>query len=522
VLISVMLATALVALDSTIIATAVPSVVTDLGGFAQYPWLFSVYLLTQAVTVPLYGKFADLIGRRPVMFFGIGVFLLGSVLCGCAWSMPTLIAFRAVQGIGAGAVQPMSMTILGDLYSVEERAKVTGYQASVWGLASVIGPTLGGLFSQYLTWRWIFFVNLPVGAIAVWMLARHLHEKVVRRPHRIDFGGASLLTSGCSLLILGLLEGGVAWGWASATSLTVFVVGAATLVGFVAVERRAAEPVLPLWVFRNRVLTGGNCASFVIGALLIGLSSYVPIFAQGVLGTGALVAGFVLASLTIGWPIASALSGKLYMRIGFRDTALAGSVVLVVGTVLCALLPQRAHLVEIVGACFVVGVALGLMSSPVVVAVQSVVDWERRGMVTGANMFMRSMGSAVGAAVFGAIANTVLTRRFSHPPPGLSGRLPTNADATGLVLGGQLDHDSAQLAAFIRHGLYEATHQVFLTLIIVAVLGLAAVTVMPRRTSAVAGRTPTAPDDSDDSMAAADSTDAANPTEPDATPAQAR
>jgi multidrug resistance protein len=166
VLAALMLSTGLVALDSTIIATAVPSVVKDLGGFSQFPWLFSIYLLTQAVTVPLYGKFADVVGRRPLMFFGIAAFLLGSVLCGVAWSMPSLIAFRAVQGIGAGAVQPISLTIVGDLYSVEERARVQGYLASVWGIAAVVGPTLGGVFSDYLSWRWIFFVNLPLGAVA--------------------------------------------------------------------------------------------------------------------------------------------------------------------------------------------------------------------------------------------------------------------------------------------------------------------------------------------------------------------
>ena len=219
VLAAIMLCTGLVALDSTIIATAVPSVVRDLGGFSQFPWLFSIYLLTQAVTVPLYGKFADIFGRKPVMFFGIAVFLLGSVLCGVAWSMPALIAFRALQGLGAGAVQPMSITIVGDLYTVEERARVQGYLASVWGASSVVGPALGGVFSEYVSWRWIFFVNLPLGALAAWVLARRFHEKVTRSAHRIDYLGATLLTAGCSLLILGLLEGGVAWAWGSPQSL---------------------------------------------------------------------------------------------------------------------------------------------------------------------------------------------------------------------------------------------------------------------------------------------------------------
>src|SRR4051794_22598572 len=233
VLAAVMLSTGLVALDSTIIATAVPSIVRDLGGFSQFPWLFSIYLLTQAVTVPLYGKFADSMGRRPVLFFGIALFLVGSVLCGFAWSMPALIVARAVQGVGAGAVQPISMTVVGDLYSVEERARVQGYLASVWGIAAVLGPTLGGVFSEYLSWRWIFFVNLPLGAVAVWALARHFRERVERRAHRLDYAGAATLTGGFSLVIPGLLEGGVAWAWSSTPSILIFTAGAALLVAVV-------------------------------------------------------------------------------------------------------------------------------------------------------------------------------------------------------------------------------------------------------------------------------------------------
>ncbi|GAA4559534.1 MDR family MFS transporter [Planotetraspora kaengkrachanensis] len=480
---AVMLSTGLVALDSTIIATAVPSIVSDLGGFSQFPWLFSIYLLTQAVTVPLYGKFADIAGRKPVILLGIAAFLIGSVLCGFAWSMPALIAFRAVQGIGAGAVQPISMTMIGDLYTVEERARVQGYVASVWGVASVLGPTLGGVFSEYVSWRWIFFINLPLGAVAMWMIARRFKEKVTPGSHRIDYTGASLLIAGSSLLILGLLEGGVAWGWTSVPSVVIFVVGVVLLVAFVLVERKAAEPVLPLWVFRNRTLTGGNLVAVGVGALLIGLSSYIPTYVQGVLGTGALVAGFALAALTIGWPIAAALSGRVYMRIGFRDTALVGSLLIVAGAVLCGLLAQNAMVWQVAVACFIVGAGLGLSSSPTVVAVQSVVGWERRGVVTATNMFCRSIGSAVGAAVLGAVSNATLADRFAHPPAGVAGHLPKSVDATSLVLGGQGSavRDSA-VGAFVRRALYDAAHHTFLALIVVAVLSVGALLLMPRRT----------------------------------------
>src|SRR3954469_18601982 len=203
ILLALMLSMGLAALDATIVATAIPQIVGSLGGFAHYPWLFSIYLLTQAVTVPIYGRLADLYGRRPVLFFGIGMFLLGSMLCGAAWNMFTLIAFRGVQGIGAGAIIPLVTTIVGDLYTLEERGKIQGYIASVWGIASVIGPALGGVFAQYASWRWIFYLNIPIGVATIFMLQRHLREDVVRRVHRIDYEGVAVLTAGLSLAILG-------------------------------------------------------------------------------------------------------------------------------------------------------------------------------------------------------------------------------------------------------------------------------------------------------------------------------
>ncbi len=479
VLASVMLATALVALDSTIIATAVPSVVQDLGGFSQFPWLFSIYLLTQAVTVPLYGKFADVLGRRPVMFWGIAVFILGSVLCGAAWSMPVLIAARAVQGIGAGAIQPMSITIIGDLYTVEERARVQGYVASVWGVASVVGPTLGGVFSEYLDWRWIFFVNIPLGAVAAWMLFRNFSERIERTRHRVDYAGAALLTAGCSLIILGLLEGGVAWAWASLPSVAIFVVGVVLLVVFVLVERRAAEPVLPLWVFTRRTLIGGNLVAVVVGAVLMGLTSYLPTYAQGVLGAGALVAGFAVAALTVGWPISASLAGKIYLKIGFRDTALIGSVFVIAGGIMTTMLSASSTIWEAAAAAFVLGLGLGLTASPTMVAVQSVVGWDRRGVVTATNMFSRSLGSAVGAAIFGAIANATLASRFANPPADV-GPLPKSVDPTSLVLGGHTDNSPATV--FVRGALADATHYVFLGLAGFALLIVVALALMPRKT----------------------------------------
>jgi EmrB/QacA subfamily drug resistance transporter len=403
-----MLSIGLVAIDSTVIATAVPSVVASLGGFTQFPWLFSVYLLAQAVTVPIYGKLADLFGRKPVMLLGIGLFLAGSVLSGFAWSMLALIIFRAVQGLGAGAVQPMAMTIVGDVYTTAERGQVQGYIASVWAVSSVIGPTLGGVFSEFVNWRWIFFINIPLCLFAAAMLTRHLHEQVVRRKPKLDYRGASLLTIGITLLILGLLEGDEAWPWASAPGIGIPVAGLAFLLVFTLVERRVEAPVLPLWVLRRRVLLTSSLVGAGVGAILIGLTSYVPTYVQGVLGTGPLVAGFALATFTLGWPLSGSQSGKAYMRFGFRTTALIGSAVVILGCVLTAFLGTGTPVYLVAAACFIVGLGMGFVAAPTLILAQATVGWSERGVVTAANMFCRSIGSAVGVAVFGAIANVSL------------------------------------------------------------------------------------------------------------------
>ena len=346
-----MLSTGLVAIDSTIIATAVPSVVKDIGGFAQFPWLFSIYLLAQAVTTPIYGKLSDLFGRKPVMLLGIGFFLLGSIMCGLASSMIVLIVFRAVQGLGAGAVFPMAITIVGDTYTVEERSRVQGYLASVWGISSVIGPTLGGVFSEYVSWRWIFFINIPLCLTAATMIQRRFHEKVTRSRPVIDYAGAVTLTAGLTLVILGVLEGGQAWAWGSVQGVLILAVGAALLVAFVFIELRATDPVLPLWVLRRRLLLAGSLASCGIGAVVLGLSSYVPTYVQSVLGTGPVVAGFALATLTMGWPVAASQAGKVYLRIGFRLCSLIGASIVVVGAALLLLLGPSSAVVEVGAFC---------------------------------------------------------------------------------------------------------------------------------------------------------------------------
>ncbi|MGQ4597072.1 MFS transporter [Nocardia sp. R6R-6] len=418
ILASLMLATGLVALDSTIIATAVLTITDSLGGFSQFPWLFSIYLLTQAVTVPVYGKVADTVGRKPVILFGIAVFALGSLLCGVATSMLGLIIFRAVQGIGAGAILPMTMTIAGDLYTLTERAKVQGYLASVWAISSVVGPILGGLFAEYVSWRWIFLINIPLAALAGWMLARSFEESTQRRRQRVDYLGAALLTVGAGALILGLLEGGQAWAWWSPPGIGIFVGSALVLALFGLVERRAANPILPLWVFTRRVIIASSLVSVLVGAILLGMTSYVPTFTQGVLGTGALLAGLTVGALTLGWPLAAAQAGKVYLRIGFRATALIGSTLATAGAATTLLIDENSTLIQIAASCFVIGTGMGLVATPTLIAAQTTAEWSERGVVTSANMFARSLGSAVGVAIFGAIVNSRVGDT-DHPAPAL-------------------------------------------------------------------------------------------------------
>jgi EmrB/QacA subfamily drug resistance transporter len=481
VLAGLMLTMGLAAMDTTIVATAIPAVVRDLGDFSLFAWVFSIYVLAQAVTIPIYGKLADLYGRKPVLIVGILIFVAGSMLCGVVWNMPALIVFRGLQGLGAGAIMPMVSTVTGDLYTVEERARIQGWLSSVWGVSAIVGPTLGGLFAEYASWRWIFYINLPIGTLALWIIITCLHERVTRRRHQIDYLGAALLATGAGLLIFGTLQGGVRWPWLSPPSLGVFAAAALALVLLVWRESRAAEPIVPLWVFRRRLLLGANLAGAALGMLAIGLTTFLPTYAQGVLGVDAVVAGLLLAAMSIGWPLASALSGRLYLRIGFRDAALVGASACLVAGLVFALLPASVPIWPTIVGSFVMGAGLGLLSTPILVGVQSVVGWGRRGVVTSATMFTRQLGQAVGAAILGGLANAALADWFRRAPAAIAQQLPDPANAASQVLGDGAASLSTAAVAYVRQGLYLATHQVFVGLTIAALVGIILLLLTPRR-----------------------------------------
>jgi EmrB/QacA subfamily drug resistance transporter len=469
----------LAAMDSAIVATVVPPIVADLGGFSLFPWLFSVYLLAQAASIPIYGKLADLYGRKPVLLAGVTIFLAGSALCGVSWNMAALIAFRGLQGVGAGAILPVAMTVVGDLYTVTERARIQGWLSAVWGVSAVIGPAIGGLFAQYLSWRWIFYVNLPIGAVAVFMVGTRLREQVVRRPHKMDLAGSALVFAGTSLLVFGLLEGGVRWAWTSPQSLGIFAAALVVLAAFVRQERRAAEPTVPGWVFARRIPLGSALGNAVIGVLLIGMTTFLPTYVQGVHRTTTLVAGFVLAAMSLGWSLSSTFSSRLYLRVGFRDAALVGMALAVLAGLALGLLPGSSPLWGVVAASLLLGAGIGLPSTSLMVGMQSVIGWERRGVATGASMFTRMLGSAVGAAALGSVANSTLAGWFRRAPGELRGRLPDVNSASDALGGGS--RVPAAVADYVRQGLDLASHRVFHALAVVAILGVAAVLVAPRR-----------------------------------------
>lgn len=483
VLVALVLTMALVAMDTTIVATAIPQVVGDLGGFSMVGWVFSVYLLAQTVTIPIYGKLADLYGRKPVLVFGVLLFLIGSLLSAASWDMVALIGFRALQGLGAGSIGATVMTVAGDLYDVAERGRVQGWLSSVWGISAVVAPAVGGLFAQYLTWRWIFVVNLPVGALALTMIVRGLHEQVVRRRHRIDFAGATLLLVAAGLLILGLLQGGTAWPWLSLPSVVVFAVAVGAAAVAVLVERRASEPVMPPWLWTRRVTGGSYAATLTAALMVIGLSVFLPNWAQTVLGLSPVAAGFVLAVMSMTWPLASALSSRLYMRIGFRDTALVGGGFATAAGVLFSLLPAGSPVWAPVLGSALMGAGMGLIFAPLVIGMQSTVGWSQRGVVTGGAMFSRFLGQSLGAAVFGAVTNAVILGRLDNAPP-MRGPRPHGVDGVSRLL--EHGHPGTTEAHFLRGVMHASTHAVFVGLLVAAVTTVVLlVALVPRRFATV-------------------------------------
>lgn len=398
----------LAALEATAVGTAMPTAVGELGGVARYSWVFSAYLLTSTTTVPLYGKLADLYGRRVIYNAAVVLFLGGSALSGMATTFDQLILYRAVQGLGAGGVMPVAVTLIGDIFTLQERGRMQGLFSGVWGVSSLAGPAVGGLVTDLLSWRWIFYLNIPFGIASSVLLILYLEEEPGPREHRLDIAGTLILTAAITLLLVGLLEGSENWGWADGRTLGLVFGAVAGLGLFIRQERRAPEPMLPLDLFRDPVIAVASAGSVLVGALLFTASAYVPMYAQGVLGGTALDAGLTLAPVSIGWPIASTLAGRLLLRFGYRPLTILGGAVALVGAVMLAAIGEDSGRTALMAAMLVTGTGLGFMATPYLVAVQNAVPWRRRGVATSSQQFFRTIGGALSVAALGALLNARL------------------------------------------------------------------------------------------------------------------
>lgn len=478
ILAALMLTMALAAMDNTIVATAIPQIVGDLGGFSLFSWLFSIYLLIQTVTIPIYGKLADIFGRKPILILGISIFLLGSAACAAAWNMHSLIAFRGLQAVGAGSIMATVNTIAGDIYTIKERAKIQGWLSSVWGMSAIMGPAIGGALADYASWRWIFLINIPIGLGSIALIAHFLHENKVHKNHRVDWLGAAAMLITGTVIMFGLLQGGQGWPWLSFTTLGFVLVSILLVAVTMRIERRAEEPILPRWVWSRRVLVGANLATIGMGALTMGPNMFLPVFAQSVTGVGAIAAGFILASMSITWPLSSGLAGNLYLRVGFRNTAICGISVAIIGASTFLFLPFPGPVWSLVAIQMTLGAGFGLIATPLLIGVQSTVEWGQRGVVTGTNMFSRYFGQTLGAAIFAAIFNSRLTEQMEHAPAALRSALP----AVDKVMETLQHHGpGSAVSLYLREAFFDATRNVYIGMVAIGLLTLLILLLTPAK-----------------------------------------
>ena len=443
------------ALEATVVSTAMPTVIAQLGGLAHYSWVFAAYLLTSTASVPIWGRLSDLYGRRRMYLLGVAVFLLGSVMSGAATSMFQLIAARALQGLGAGAIIPLSMTIVGELYELSERARTQALFSGVWGVASIAGPLVGGYITDAINWRWVFYLNVPFGFCCMAVIFLAYPPSRSTKAVEVDWLGASLLFAGVSALLIALggESGSAALWWLAAS---VVLLGA-----FVWVERRADEPILPVDLLRHPIMTRTLVVVFLVGLALFGAIAFIPLFVQSVMGGTATQAGQVLTPLFLGWVVMSIVGARLTVRMGYRVAAIGGSVLMTLGFAGLSMLDTHSTRTMLLASCTVLGAGMGSQMLSLLLAVQHGVDRARLGLATSLNQFSRSIGAAVGVAAMGAIMTRTLT--------GVA--LP--GGAAGLSAG------SMALTEPVRDQFAMGLHRVFLAGLLVSAAGLIATLFLP-------------------------------------------
>ncbi len=399
----------MVSVESSIVATAMPSIVAAVGGFDFISWVFAAYLLSQAVAIPIYGRLADLWGRKGLLIASTGLFLFGTLMCSAAWGMIPLVIFRFVQGLGGGGLQPLALTIIGDLYPPVERVKIQGNLNAIWGVSALSGPLIGALLTASLGWRSVFWINLLPGLVTIVILALAYHERLQKRSHSIDYLGAVLMVVGVGSLLLMLVQ------FAQLDKGTIIALLAVSIVtlGFLAFwEQRVPEPMVALELWKNRIVSTTNLGSLAIGMVMMGVIVFIPPYIQGVMGRSAIVSGFTLISQSLGWTIIGAFSGRMLVRVTYRSMALVGSVLLVAGAVMLVMLDPARGPVWGFASGALIGFGIGFSNTTYLVAAQNAVPWHQRGAATSGNMFMRQFGATLGAAILGGVINWSLAARI--------------------------------------------------------------------------------------------------------------
>ncbi|UGS34359.1 Multidrug resistance protein 3 [Capillimicrobium parvum] len=470
-----MLATLLAALDQTIVATALPRIVTDLEGFNHLSWVVSAYLVASTVTIPLYGKLSDLYGRRRLFVIAISLFIVGSLLCGLAQTMGQLIAFRALQGLGAGGLIPLAQTTIADLFPPRERPRYQGYLTSMWGIAAVAGPLVGGALTDVVSWRWIFLINLPLGLLALVVVVRTMHVPQQRREHKIDYAGAIVLGVAITCILLASVWGGTTYPWGSPEVVGAAIAGIAGVGLFLAIEHRASEPILPLSLFRNRVFAVSTGANAVFGAVLFSVSIYVPVYLQGVLGDSATISGLVLMGFSVGWVTAASLTGNAMSRTGrYKPFPIAGAICVLAGvSLLTQLDSDTSHALAVVFLT-IAGIGMGLSVQAYVVATQNAVPVPQLGTATAALVFFRSLAGSLAVAGLGAL----LSNRLAAELTDRLGNAALRVDTNRLLQGGRV---APELSERTHDALASALQPVFLVTAIIAVAGVACALMLEER-----------------------------------------
>ncbi|SMC62367.1 MDR family MFS transporter [Janibacter indicus] len=458
-----MLGMLVASVSQTIVGPALPRIVSELGGMDHYSWVATAAMLVSAVTVPIVGKFSDLYGRRGFYLGGIVVFMIGSLIAGFSQSFWMLVAGRAVQGLGMGTLMPLSQTIIGDIIPPRQRGKYQGLMGAVFGVTSVAGPLLGGVITDHLGWRWLFFVSLPIGLIALFFIARFLHVPHTPRKAPIDYLGITTLSTGLVALLLAVSFGGSSWAWGSTESISLFVLSVVALTAFVLVERKAVEPVLPLRLFANRAISLSLVSAFGVAIVMFGAIIYIPVFAQGVIGVNATNSGLILMPLMLGFIICGILTGMLITRTGkYLPFMLTGIAVMSVGVFLLTRLDHTATSLQLTEAMVVLGIGLGMAMQQYTLVVQNAVSRSDMGVATASTQFFRNVGSTVGIAIFGAVMSSGLQEKIaSHLPGGMPAQAGGHMDAGAVLDPSALAKLPPAVADAVRWGLADKLTDAF-------------------------------------------------------------